>query len=181
MMQHAVGIIEIKHIAKAYLIADQCLKSATVELHAKTICPGKFLVIVSGEISAVKAAVDAGRSVAQGDITDVVILGNIDPAVFCAMMGTATVKEYGALGIIETFTAAAAIQAADCAIKTAKVEIIDIRLAQGIGGKGIVYITGSVGAVQMAIETVSKIIAAEGSLVDAVVIPSPDPKLLSII
>lgn len=180
-MQHAVGVIEMKNIAKAYLVADACLKSAAVTLHAKTMCPGKFLMIVSGEISAVKSAVETGCSLARKDVTDFIVLGNIDENVLRGMAGTANVNEYGALGVIETFTVPAAIKAADMAVKTAQVDVIDIRTAQGLGGKGIIYITGSVGAVQMAVEAVHECIAAEGSLVDAVVIPSPDEELLSII
>ncbi|MEN6411990.1 MAG: BMC domain-containing protein [Veillonellales bacterium] len=180
-MQHAVGVIEMKNIAKAYLVADTCLKSAAITLHAKTMCPGKFLIIVSGEISSVKSSVEAGCALARNDITDSIILGNIDQNVLRGMMGTAAVKEYGAIGVIETFTVPAAIKAADMAVKTAQVDVMDVRTAQGLGGKGIVYITGSIGAVQMAVDAVSKDIAAEGVLVDAVVVSSPDKQLLSLI
>lgn len=178
-MQHAVGVIEMKNIAKAYLVADTCLKSAAVTLHAKTMCPGKFLMILSGEISSVKSAVEAGCVLARPDITDYIILGNIDENVLRGMVGTAIVQEYGAIGVIETFTVPAAIKAADMAVKTAQVDVMDVRTAQGLGGKGIVYITGSVGAVQMAIDAVRRDIAEEGTLVDAVVIPSPDKQLLT--
>ena len=165
-MQNAVGVLEMKSISRATLVADICLKSAAVTLQIRTTCPGKCLIFVYGEISSVKSAIESSCNDNGPEIIDYLLLGNIHPGVFPALFGTAEIKERQALGIIETFTVPAAVKAADEAAKSAQVEIIDLRAAQGLGGKGLIYITGGVGAVQMALDTVKSTLAQEGTLLD---------------
>jgi len=176
-MHKAVGILEMKNIAKATLVADLCLKTAEVSLQIRTTCPGKCLILVFGEISAVQSAVEVGCKECGPEITDYMLLGNIHPGVFPALAGTVEIKERQALGIVETFSVPAAIKTADEAAKAAQVEIADLRAAQGLGGKGLVYITGRIGDVQMALDVVKKSVGTEGSLLDTVLIPSPHPDL----
>jgi microcompartment protein CcmL/EutN len=57
-----------------------------------------------------------------------------------------------ALGIIETGTVTATIQAADAGVKGAKVNIVEIRLADGYGGKGYTLFNGKVEDVEAALE-----------------------------
>ena len=173
----AVGLIECQSIARATLVADGCLKAAPVNLTARTTCPGKYLIILYGGISGVQSAVEYAMREAPATVVDSLVLGNIDPGVWPALAGTAQPRERGALGVVETFSAAAAVQAADVAAKAAGVEIMDLRAAQGLGGKGLVYFTGGVGAVQAAVEAVSDALGDQAFLVDAVVIPSPHPEL----
>ncbi|KLU62769.1 BMC domain protein [Peptococcaceae bacterium CEB3] len=75
--------------------------------------------------------------------------------------------------MIETFTAAAAVVAGDIAVKTAQVDLIEIRLAHGLGGKSFVTFCGDVGSVAMAVEAASKALAAEGTLLDKAVVAAP--------
>jgi len=173
----AVGFIECQSVARATLVADGCLKTAPVALSARTTCPGKYLIILSGGISAVQSAVDYALRQAPACVVDSLVLGNIDPGVLPALAGTVQPREQGALGVVETFSIAAAVRAADVAAKAAGVEIVDLRAAQGLGGKGLVYFTGEVGAVQSAVEAVAAALAGEALLVDAVVIAAPHPEL----
>ncbi len=176
-MELAVGLIELKSIAQAVVVADLCLKTAKVSLYSRTTCPGKFLIILSGEISAVQSALDAGCKAAGGEIVDSVLIGKIDQSVFPAFMGTAAVEQTEALGVVATFTVPAAIKAADIAAKSADTKIIEVRAAQGLGGKGLIYYTGSVGAVNLASATIIKELREEGSLINSVVIPAPHSEL----
>ncbi|CEP66533.1 Polyhedral organelle shell protein PduT [Moorella glycerini] len=173
----AVGLIELKSLARGLMVADSCLKAAPVDLKIRTTCPGKSLIILTGEISAVTSAVEHG--VATGGVTVVnsLILGNLHPGVLPALSGVATATPKSAMGVLETFSVTAAIKAADTAAKAAIVELLDIRPAYGLGGKGVVILTGSVGAVQAAVNAATPPLKEEGELVDAVVIPSPHPEL----
>ena len=83
---------------------------------ARTICPGKYIVLASGEVADVKAAVDAGAARAKEALVDEFVIPNIHPDVFPAIEGTAVVEETEALGIVETFSVASLIEAADAAI-----------------------------------------------------------------
>ena len=97
--------------------------------------------------------------------------------VFEAICGTAVVKEKKALGIVETFTAAAAIEAADAAVKAAVVSLIEVRVARGLGGKCFVTMTGEVADVTAAVEAGAKIAAKTGVLINTEVIANPHPDL----
>ncbi|WP_338825546.1 hypothetical protein MHOCP_11230 [Moorella humiferrea] len=173
----AIGLIEVKSLARGLMVADSCLKAAPVEVKIRTTCPGKSMIIITGEIGAVNSAVEHG--VTAGGITVIgsLVLGNLHPDVLPALAGMAAVPAKGALGVLETFSVTAAIRAADTAAKAAVVELLDIRPAYGLGGKGVVIISGGVGAVQAAVNAAAQPLKAEGELVDAVVIPSPHPEV----
>ncbi len=152
-MFQAVGIIELKSIAKGIEACDAALKSAGVKLvSAHPSCPGKYEIIITGSISNVTASVDHVRDFFGTYIIDESVMGRIDPTVITALFGTQEITDKGSLGIIETYSAASAIKAADIAVKTAKVSIYDLRISRGMGGKGVVLITGDVGDVTAAAE-----------------------------
>ncbi|MBE3581989.1 MAG: BMC domain-containing protein [Thermoanaerobacteraceae bacterium] len=171
----AIGLIEVKSIARGLMVADGCLKAAPVEVKIRTTCPGKSLIVISGEIGAVASAVEHGVKIGGVTVVDSLILGNLHPDVLTALAGAAPGVAAGALGVLETFSVTAAIRAADTAAKAAVVQLLDIRPAFGLGGKGVVLIGGGVAAVQAAVEAASRPLKEEGELVDAVVIPAPHP------
>ncbi len=175
----AIGMIELNSIAKGYAVGDAMLKAANVEiLFNRTICPGKFMVMVSGDVAAVDAAMAAGMELGNETIVDELMIPNVHPSVFAAISGTRIIEETAALGIIETFSVATIIQAADAAVKAANVELIDVHLAMAIGGKGYATLTGDVAAVTAAVEAGTDCIKAKGLLVDKVVIPQPRKEIL---
>lgn len=90
-----------------------------------------------------------------------------------ALAGATGITERGALGIIETFSAASIVVASDAAVKAADVQLLDVRVALGLGGKGYALMTGDVAAVNAAVEAGSTAAAESGLLVSKVVIPSP--------
>ena len=92
-------------------------------------------------------------------------------------MGAPAQAPQGALGIIETFSGASAIQAADAAIKAASVEILDLRISRGMGGKGFVMLTGHVGDVTASVEAGSRYAKEQGLLVGTSVIAAPHEEL----
>jgi microcompartment protein CcmL/EutN len=82
-----------------------------------------------------------------------------------------------AVGVIETTTVAAAIHAADAGIKGAEVHLIEVRLADGLGGKGIVLFSGLVADVEVAVEIGVGVLEQPGLLVQQVVIPQLHPEI----
>ena len=165
----AVGMVEFNSIAAGIDAADQMVKTAQVDpLFFKTICPGKFVAAVTGDVAAVSASVNAGRETHADALVDWFIIPNIHRDVIGALAGATGITERGALGIIETFSAASIVVASD-----ADVQLLDVRVALGLGGKGYALMTGDVAAVNAAVEAGSTAAAESGLLVSKVVIPSP--------
>ena len=174
----AIGLVEVKNVAKGIRVTDEMLKSAGVFLiQSGSVCPGKFVTIVGGSLSSIQAAVDHAASVAEDALIDKFVIGRLGEKVFEAVCGTANVKERKALGVVETFTAASAILAADAAVKAANVSLIEVRVARGMAGKCFVTMTGEVSDVKAAVEAGARIAAKDGVLIGTEVIANPHPEL----
>ncbi|MBO5907639.1 MAG: BMC domain-containing protein [Clostridia bacterium] len=177
-MFKSIGVIELKNIPKGVEAADAALKSAGIEMvSAHPSCPGKYEIILTGSISNVTAAVSHVKSKFEGYVIDSSVMGRIDEAVIEALFSTGEGVREGSLGLIETFSASSAIKAADIAVKTARVAIYDLRVSRGMGGKGVVMITGEIGDVSAAVEAGAKHAIDEGMLSSTSVIPAPHEEL----
>ncbi|MDK2799565.1 MAG: hypothetical protein PWP27_904 [Clostridiales bacterium] len=177
-MIRTIGLLEFNSIAKGIEAADAMTKAAEVELlRAHSICPGKYIVLISGDVGAVKASVEAGVEVGKQFIVDKLVLPRVHPQLIRAMNGTTPVNEVNSLGVLEFFSIATSIVAADAAAKAASVDLIEIRSGFAIGGKSFITLTGDVSAVQEAVEAGANIGEASGMLVNKVVIPSPRKEL----
>ena len=177
-MFKAIGVIELKSIPKGVEATDAALKSAGVQMvSAHPSCPGKYEIILTGSISNVTAAVEHVASKFDGYVIDHSVMGRIDEQVIAALFGTQTGNKNGSLGLIETFSAATAIKAADLAVKTAKVEIYDLRVSRGLGGKGLVMLTGEVGDVTAAVEAGANYAMQSGQLSSTSIIAAPHAEL----
>jgi len=168
----AVAAIETSSIAQGALAADAMVKTAEVELiHATTVTPGKYWVLIGGEVATVRASFQRGVAVAADTLLDSLLIPQLHSMVLPALAGTAVGGDHDALGVIETLTAAAAIVAADRAAKTADVLLRDLRLANGLGGKGVLFLTGDVSNVQAAVEAGRAQALEKGLLARSIVIP----------
>ena len=88
-MGNAIGMIELSSIAEGVNTADVMVKAANVELiHASTVCPGKYVAIVHGEVGAVRASMKAGLGAAGHYVVDDLLIPNIDPQICPAIMMT---------------------------------------------------------------------------------------------
>jgi len=155
------------------------LKAAAVRLLlSRSICSGKYMVLVCGDVGAVAASVETGARVGRHSLVDSFVIPNLHESVAPAIAGVHKVEVLEALGIIESFSVASLIEAADAAVKTAAVKLIEIRLAMALGGKAFVTMTGSVADVRSAVEAGASVAAAKGLLTNKVVIPQPRPELL---
>lgn len=180
MAKNSLGLVELTSIAAGYLACDAMLKAADVELVlARSICSGKYMVMVRGDVAAVEAAVSAGVSQGNFAIIDSFVIPNLHDAVFPAISGSNKVEALEALGIVEAFSVASLIEGADAAVKTANIDLIEIRLAMALGGKAFVTLTGDVAAVQSAVDSAAQVVGQKGMLVNKVVIARPRPELLN--
>jgi len=180
MAKNSIGLIELTSIAAGFQVCDAMLKTADVDLLlSRSICSGKYMVMVRGDVAAVEASVSAGISGGKFSVIDSFVIPNLHEAVFPAISGTSKIEALEALGILESFSVAALIEGADAAVKAANVQLLEIRLAMALGGKAFVTMTGNVAAVESAIDAGAQIVGRKGMLVNKVVIPSPRPELLN--
>ena len=171
---NALGMVEFNSIAVGIEAADAMLKVSQVELViAKTICSGKYIAIVRGDTAAVRASVEEGVRVGETAHVADFVIPNVHPQVFPAFVAGTPQYEVNALGILETFSVASCVLAADRAAKTAKISLMEIRMGIGIGGKAFFTMTGDVAAVRSALEAGAEVAQKEGLLVRKVLIPQP--------
>lgn len=153
MMEPALALLEFDSIALGIQVGDAMVKRAPVSrIQSGTVHPGRYLVLVTGDVASVEEAVKAGQALAQKELRDFVFLPQVHPDVVTALSGGRPGQPGDAVGIVETVTVAAAIRAADAGVKGADVGLWQLRLADGLGGKGIVLFTGLVADVEAAVE-----------------------------
>ena len=175
----ALTMIECNSIAVGIEAADAMVKAAQVEiLMLKTICPGKYVVGVYGEVAAAQAALDAGLAQGKDAVIDHFLIPNIDHTVITAMACSFSTAKGAAIGVIETFSSAASVYAADAAVKAADIELLEVRLAMGLGGKAFCLISGDVANVETAVQAGSATAAEKGLLVRDAVVPSMSPEVM---
>ena len=180
-MKPSIGMIETRSIAKGIEASDAMCKMAEVALeYAQPVSQGKYIILVSGNLGEVQSALAAGKEAAEKTLAGHFVIPNVHPQVVEALRSKRAVAGLEAVGIVETQTVAPAILAADAAVKAARVELVEINQAKGIGGKAYFVVTGEVGAVRTAINAAQQAVASEdGALVSRVVIPRAHAQLKS--
>lgn len=180
MSDRSIGLLELSSVAAGFEAVDAMLKTAPVEvLLARSICSGKYLTIIAGDVASVQSALEAGTGVQRLAVIDWQVIPRVHEKVFPAIGGAVVPQLRGAFGCIETFSVVCGIHSADAACKAADVDLLELRAAMALGGKAFVTLTGDVGAVTAAVEAGRQVASDEGLLVNAVVIPGPHPGLLT--
>lgn len=177
-MTSTIGFLETNSIARGIEAADAILKAAdTALISARPSCPGKYQVLFSGEVAAVSASLEAGARVAEGYVVDSVVIPRVHPQVIEAIGMACAPTDLQAIGVMEFFSITAAVYAADAAVKAAEVQLLDVRLGTGIGGKSFVILTGEVAAVNESVECGIRIASENGMAYEKCVIPNPRPEI----
>lgn len=171
---NAIGVMEISSIAKGIEICDKMIKaSQVVVIEALPMCPGKYVIIVGGDVADVEHSMHIAKHEAGSMFVDEILIPNIHKQVFAAVNCGVNIENIKALGIIETYSVASGIKAADAAVKAANVDLIEIRLSRGMGGKSYITMTGNVGDVEAAVASGCEEARRDGALTNYSVIPSP--------
>ena len=179
-MEPTIGLLELNSIAQGIKCADIMVKSGDVKLiEAHSICPGKFIVLVSGDVGAVKNSLLEGVDAAGNFYVDDLVIPNIHPQLIPAIQGVIDidVNKIDAVGVNEYFSAASCIVAVDISCKDSKVNLIEVRLGMALGGKSYYVLTGEIGDVRSAINAGVDFGKERGELVNSIVIPAPNSQL----
>jgi len=175
----AIGVLETSSVARGIEVADAVLKEAQVEmLFATPVHPGKYVMLYTGSVQDVRASTTRGAALAGGDLVDQLVIPQVHSQVVPMIKRTGRINgTLDAVGVVETNTVASTIASADVALKTATIDLVDIRLANGLGGKSFYVLTGALSDVRSAITAGAGQAGTSGLLAREVVIPRPHPEL----
>ncbi len=178
-MFRALGIIEFSSIAKGVEAADTMVKSSSVEvLTLKHICPGKFLVILCGDVEDVKIAVETTICSGKDKIVETAVISNAHTDLLLAFRKRIKTLKTDALGIFEVSTVTSALISLDLVLKSTKVNLFKLVIGNGIGGKSYYIVTGDVGSVKEAIKIASNSIDPK-KIIYKTVIPFPNQEIIN--
>jgi microcompartment protein CcmL/EutN len=176
-MNPAIAILEFDSIAHGIAAGDAMVKRSPLDvLLAGTVHPGRYLLLAGGATAEVEEAVTAARAVGAAALIGVTFLPDVHPTVVAAI-GGARQDAGEALGVIETRTVTAVVAAADAAVKNAGVVLRELRLADGLGGKGYALIGGPLTEVEAAIEHGVARIGSDGDPATHVVVAQLHPEM----
>jgi microcompartment protein CcmL/EutN len=171
-MQPAIVLLEFDSIAIGILAGDAMVKRAPLKtLHTGTIHPGRYLVLAGGEVADLEEALAAAKAVSGDRLRDEIFLPDVHSDIVDAISGARRTRAASALGIFETKTVPTVIRAADRAVKGTDVTVLEVRLADGLGGKGYALFAGEVADVEVAIQLCYESLTDRSLLEAQVVIP----------
>jgi microcompartment protein CcmL/EutN len=167
----AIALIELSSIAAGAFAADRMVKRSPIELlHAGTVQPGKYLILIGGGTAEVEESYREGMLAAEAAIIDEVFLPQVHPQVVESLEGARAFANYESMIVLETSTVAAIVRATDAAAKGAMVEVAELRIGSGLGGRGLAILTGALTNVEAAAEIASQSLAGRnGTLCHSVI------------
>ena len=176
--QVAVALIELDSVARGIYTADAMLKEAPVSmLRSGTVHNGKYLILIGGSVAAVGMAFAKGMSAGQDHLLDAVFLPDVHESVYAACQGERQSCGNEALSIMEMATVSAILKSADAAVKGANVRLVELRLADDLGGKAIALYAGKVEEVETALNLSAAVMENSEFILSRSIIPHIDPDL----
>ncbi|TNF27253.1 MAG: BMC domain-containing protein [Deltaproteobacteria bacterium] len=157
----AVAMLDLAAIPPGLAALDALVKEALVEvISAGTVQAGRYLILFAGDVEPVERALARALGVSGGALLDSVLLPYAEPRIVPAVT-TGQVRwpaPGDTLGVIQTVTTPTLLAAVDAALKGAYVELVELRVAEGLGGQGIASVWGEVYDVEAAIELAERAI-----------------------
>ncbi len=179
-MDQALALIELTSIARGYRVADDMVKKAPVRLlDMGVVSPGKFLILITGDVGSVEESYLAGLEGADGWVVDHLFLPQPHDDLVRALDRLSLEADVDAMGIIETFSAVSAISSADAALKAADVRLLELHYERHLGGKGYFALTGDLHDVEAAVHAAVTALRDDGLLVKQELIPRPHADFVS--
>ncbi len=154
MMNQALALLEFDSVAAGVLAVDRMLKQAPIALlRCGSVHPGRYLALVGGSVAGTEEAHTAGvrSACAQGALTDEIFLPDPHPLLTAAIIGARAAPRGEAVGIIEVSTSPGLLRGVDAALKCVPMALVEIRLADDLGGRALAVFDGLLPDVQEAL------------------------------
>lgn len=167
MMNQALALLEFNSVAAGVLAVDRMLKQAPIALlRCGSVHPGRYLVLVGGSVASTEEAHAAGVQSAcdQGGLVDEILLADPHPLLAAAVTGKRSAPRGESVGVFEVSTSPGLLRSVDAALKGVPVDLVEIRLADDLGGQALAIFDGSLPDVQEAL------VLAGGRLGDCAVV-----------
>lgn len=179
-LQPAIAMIELCSVARGIEVTDAVLWEASVEmLFAEAVQPGRFVMLFTGSVQSLEAALRRGVEVGGDNVGDTLLIQQIHEQIPLGLKRTGRINgTLDALGVIETSNVISAVLAADVALKTAAVDLLELRIANGLGGKSYFTLTGEISDVRSAVMAGANSAQKSGHLKRDVVIARPHADLV---
>jgi microcompartment protein CcmL/EutN len=139
----ALAIIEFGDISAGVFAADAMLKRAPIAyIRSGTVSRGRYLIVIGGSPASVEESYRAGLQ-AGGDPLDHLLLADVHPRLYEAVVTGRRAPAEGALAVLETETVSLSVRSAEAALKGTPVTLVELRLAdRGLSGKGLAVYQG---------------------------------------
>ncbi len=179
-LEASIALLELSSVARGIEVADAILWEAKIELlFAEPVQPGKYVILLTGSVQDLTSAMRRGAELAACDLVDQMLIQQVHEQVIVGLKRTGRINGIlDALGVVETTTVASSILAADLALKTATVDLLELRIANGLGGKSFFTLTGEVSDVRSSVVAAAAFARERGLLARDVLIPRPHPELV---
>ena len=181
MKKHpAIAIVEFSDIPSGMHATDAMLKKASIAfVKCGTITRGRYLTLIGGSTGSVDESLREGLAQGGSSVLDHILLADVHPRVYDAILGRRKPGTSGALAIVETDTVASNVRAAEAALKGTPVDLIEIRLADaGLSGKGVSVYQGDLSDIEAAVDIVTKFVKQVGATMRYRIISAPHEGLV---
>lgn len=175
----ALGMIEYNSVARGIRSVDAIVKKAPVSIfRSHTISPGKYVTLFAGEVANVDESLNAGIEVAKDCVVNHIFIPYLHRDLVPVLQGKIDRPPLDAIAIFESLSVCSCVEAADKALKTAPVKLVEFQLGQGLGGKGYFILTGALSDLEASSEVVQSYMAEDGMLAGVEIVPAPHMEMV---
>jgi microcompartment protein CcmL/EutN len=169
-----LGGVELDSVAAGVQVLDTMAKKAPIRLlEVRTVCPGKYVILFTGDEASVEASLSDGVELRPECVLNWLYIPTLHEGVWAALSQGEASYELDSVGVIESFSAIGAIEAGDAAAKAAAVTVVHIRRGDEMGGKSSVKLVGPLSEVEAGVGAGSELLERKDSLCKRIVIPRP--------
>jgi len=151
----ALAMLDLGDIPRGLLALDHLSKEAHVDvLSAGTVQAGRYLILFGGEVEPVQRSFERAQSAAGTGLRDAVLLPWAEERIVPAITrGAVRWPAAGdTLGVLQNGSPPSLLRAVDAALKGALVELVELRIGDGLGGQAIASLWGETPDVEAAVE-----------------------------
>jgi microcompartment protein CcmL/EutN len=178
----ALGAFETNSIAAGARCSDDAAKAADISIiESGAVCAGKYITIFEGSAAAVRAVLSVASCSLPAELFwQELYIARVHPFLVKAISGIGhPVGE--SIGLYESYSVIQSIRAADEIMKRAHINIIDIRLGRGLGGKSVVVFTGDLPEVKDSCDYLENSMKPEGCISDVCLLENPHQKAIAVV
>jgi microcompartment protein CcmL/EutN len=183
-MHQALALLEFSNVSVGVLAVDRMLKKSPVALlRCGSVHPGRYLALVGGSVASTQEAHAAGAAIGceQNALVDEVFLGDPHPLLNAAVMGERVTPVGDAVGLCEISTSPGLLRLMDALLKDVPIGLVEIRLADDLGGHALAVFDGDLPNVQEALDMVSVRLGSTAQQLGSALLPRVDETLREVL